>query len=273
MNYQTFIINMKRSPERLEFMAKQFKRLGMDFEVQEGVDGRTYDFSDIYDERLSIKYNSTPLTPVEKGCALSHRIILEKALERKLEYALILEDDVELPDNFKDIVEKAIRDNDEGEADWEYLSFNYPTVGLKYIRLWLFLFSNMLHKNKSFLFYFKIPLYALKFLYVVLISLFEAARERAYKKMYAYGKPSFFYRPLYLAGCYLITKKGAEKLLSLGDKLNYTADRIPNIARVKRGLKHRGFVPLLVKQRRDKFTSTLYDYEGSPQKYVYSDYD
>lgn len=257
MNYQTFVINMKRSPERLEFMTEQFKRLGMDFEVQEGVDGRTYNFSDVYDENVSIKYNGTPLTPVERGCALSHKIILEKTLESDLEYVLILEDDVELPDNFKEIVERVIKDNDGDKTDWEYLSFNYPYVGIRNIKLWLYLFFNMFKRDKSLLKILKIPMYFVKFILISIFSLLEGLREKIYKQKYKLGKVVKFYRPIYFAGCYLVKRTGAEKILSIGNGIIYPADRVQNVARIKKSLKLYAFCPMVAKQRRDKFESTL----------------
>lgn len=257
MNYQTFVINMKRSPERLEFMTEQFKRLDMDFEVQEGIDGMTYDFSKIYNEELTVKYNGTPLSPVEKGCALSHRLILEKSVERAAKYTLIMEDDVELPDNFKDIVEKVIKDNDENTTDWEYLSFNYPYVGTRNIKLWLYLFFHMLRRDISLVKILKIPVYLFKFIIISIFSLLEGVRENIYRQKYKPGKVVKFYRPLYFAGCYLIKNTGTKKILSMGDTITYTADRVQNVARIKKSLKLYAFCPMLVKQRRDKFESTL----------------
>lgn len=243
---------MKKSPDRLAFMSEQLNKQKLDFTLQEGFDGATYNF-----EGLCSKRGSGSMTPREKAIALSHRTILENVKLEGLDYALILEDDVELPYNFKEIIDLEISKRAKNITKWEYLSFNYPTVGLHFIRLWLFLFLKMFKDNTSILFYFKTPFYLFKFIFIVIISIFEKIREEIYKKLYKNGKASHFYRPLYLAGCYLINKKGLDKLLLLNNQITYTADELPNIARIKCGLKFYAFVPLLVKQRRDKFYSNL----------------
>lgn len=255
MKYKVFLINMKKATDRYLFMSEQLKKQGLEFTVQEGIDGEVYNFDSFYDEEYGRKIDRSfiPLNSREKGISLSHKTILEKMLEENLDYALVLEDDVELPNDFKNIIETEIKNRDENKTKWEYLSFNYPSVGLKFIQLWLFLFKRMFRKNESIIFYFKLPFYSIKFILIVLFSIFEGARDSLYKKMYKYGKVSLFYRPLYLAGCYLVNREGANKLVSLNTKLTYTADRLPNVARVKSGLKYYAFVPLLVKQRRDKF--------------------
>lgn len=252
MKYKVFLINMKNSLDRLAFMTEQLNKQNITFDIQEGYDGATYNF-----EGLCSKRGSISMTSREKAIALSHRTILNSVKNAELDYVLVLEDDVEIPNNFKEIIEHEITKRTKNITNWEYLSFNYPTVGIQFIKLWIFLFSKMFKKNTSTIFYFKTPFYLLKFILVVIISLFEKLREETYKKVYKNGKPTHFYRPLYLAGCYLLTRKGIDKLLTLNKEITYTADELPNVARIKCGLKFYAFVPLLVKQRRDKFRSFL----------------
>jgi GR25 family glycosyltransferase involved in LPS biosynthesis len=257
MNYRTFVINMKRNPERLEFMTSQLHTADITFEIQHAVDGKLYDFSREYNERHAIACNGVPLSAAEKGCALSHRMIHEKMIRENMAYALILEDDVALPKNFKKIVEKAIQENNSKKTTWEYLTFNYPYVGIRHVRLWLFLCKNMFKNNISFVQILKLPMYVAKFLLISMYALFEGAREHLVKKYHPDGKPVYFYRPLYLAGCYVLTYSGAQKIMSLEDPLTYTADRVPNVARIKKELRWRAFCPMIVPQRRDLFKSTL----------------
>lgn len=273
MKFKVFLINMKKSPERLEFMSNQLRALGIPFEIQEGIDGKIYNFAGLYDETLSLKLNGSSLASVEKGCALSHKLILKKAFEEQLDYVLILEDDVELPLNFKQILNEELNKRDTGKTGWEYLSFNYPTVGLKFIKLWLFLLQEQFKKKTISNPYLKIPLYVVKFIGIVIFSMVEGLRDVLYKKIYSHGTPARFYRPMYLAGCYLITKGGVKKLRSVQKKLIYPADRVQNVAQIKNGLKLFHYVPLIVKQRRDKFKSTMFDYSKSSKEYIYSNYD
>jgi glycosyl transferase, family 25 len=269
MRFKTFLINMKRSPERLQFMSAQLGKLGIPFAVQEGIDGRTHDFGGIYDETLSMKANGAPLADVEKGCALSHRNILETVIAEDLEYALIMEDDVELPDDFKRILDAELIRHQAGQETWEYLAFNYPTVGYKFVKLWLFLLAEQFRKHPTAGLYLRIPLFAVKFAAIVLMSVFEGARDYMYRRLHVPGEPARFYRPMYLAGCYLVTRKGAEKLLRVQHKIIYPADRVHNVARVKYGLRLFWFVPRIVRQRRDRFESTMYENKD----YVFEKYD
>lgn len=269
MVFKTFLINMDKSTERLTFMTHQLHSCGMTFTRQPGIDGKTYDFKDVYDDEVSRKQNGSPLAPVEKGCAMSHRLILEQAKKEGLDYVLILEDDVEIPHNFNVIIEEVLKKRTRSETSWEYLAFNYPTVGYKFMKLWFFLLTEQFKKTPSFSLYLRIPLFIIKGLLLSFFSLYEGLRDTIYKKVYDHGAAAKFYRPVYLAGCYLVTKKGVEKLLEVQSSIIYPADRIQNIARIKNGLKLFHFVPLLVKQRRDKFESTMYQNKD----YVFSKYD
>jgi len=269
MKFKTFVINMKRSPERLAFMSDQLNRLGIPFSVQEGIDGNTYDFGALYDDALARKKNGVPLTAGEKGCLLSHRLIWEKIIAEDLDYALIFEDDIELAANFKGALDHELARRESGKTHWEYLSFNYPTPGFKFIRLWLFLLSEKFSRDQSWTLRAKIPLYAAKFIGIVLLSCWEQLRSVLYRNIHRFGAPARFWRPVYLAGCYVLTKSGAEKLLSVSKLLVYPADRIQNIARREKKLRIFWYVPLLAKQRRDKFKSILYDNKN----YVFEKYD
>ena len=257
--YKAYVINLKTEIARREFMMKQSKDIGIQFIFQEAIDGRTHEFVGVDMPTFFSNEKEKKIKLAEKGCALSHRIVLEKFLaDKNTDYALIMEDDIELPRNFKEIIEHEIKQRNLGKTRWEYLSFNYPTVGFHFIRLWLFLFGRMFKQQKKSK-YIKLPLYAIKFLIVCIMTSLERIREIVYVNIFTYGKPSLFYRPLYLAGCYLINRSGAEKLVALNHKLQYTADRLPNIARIKKALKYYAFVPLLVKQRRHHFGSNITD--------------
>jgi GR25 family glycosyltransferase involved in LPS biosynthesis len=263
MKFKAIVINMKNNPERLAFMTKQLADNNIDFVIQVGVDGSTYDFSQEYDDEDYKKHNGgSSLSKGERGCALSHKRSIEGMLNDNCDHALIMEDDVELPDNFKKIIEQELNNRSLGKTRWDYLSFNYPSVGVKAIILWLFLFTTMWGRQRGVMKYVKLPMYFIKFTLISSMSLCEKVRDSLYKKIYTYGAPALFFRPLYLAGCYLVTKEGAKKLLEMqGNKILYSADRLPNMARVKKGLKFYAFVPHSVIQRRDRFQSNSVEKE------------
>jgi GR25 family glycosyltransferase involved in LPS biosynthesis len=259
MNFKAFIINLERNPERLAFMTSELDKLGISFERFNAFDGSKYDFSYDYDEDLyKSKNKGTTATNGVKGCALSHRKVLEKMIAENLDYALVFEDDIELRDDFGQIIKKELQRRESGKTRWEYLSFNYPSVGYKSIHLWLFLFNEQAKREKwSLKFISKLPIYLIKFLGVSTLYLLEGLRESIFKLIYKHGKPTFFLRSLYLAGCYMINQSGARKLIDLNTKIAYTADGLPNAARLKRGLKFLAYVPLVARQKREEFESTL----------------
>jgi len=258
MKLKTILINLDRNPERLKFMSKQLKEQGIEFERLQAIDGRSYVFSKVYDESLCIKKNGHPMTNGEKGCALSHINAYEEFLNSNSDYLLVLEDDIELPLDFFRVLDEVISNRDSGKESWEYLTFNYPAVGTIRLKLWMFSIYRIFVNGNKLMFFLNVPIFLIKFFILSIFSFFEKIRERIYVRIFRFGKPALFFRPLYLAGAYLVTRNGAKKLLNASQRsIIYPADRLPNIARVRNGLKFYAFVPLLVRQRRDLFESTL----------------
>lgn len=104
MKLQTYLINLDRAKERLVLMENEFLKSEISFIRISAVDARnldkkTYNISNKYDRNL---------VPGEIGCYLSHIRALEKFLNSENEFALIIEDDAILSDNFKETIEIAI---------------------------------------------------------------------------------------------------------------------------------------------------------------------
>lgn len=98
----TYVINMATSTERLADVTAQMERLGLAFERVEAVVGADLsqdEIKKVYDAEANRKYHHRNLTPGEIGCYLSHRIIWQKIAEGDSEFALILEDDLQINDN------------------------------------------------------------------------------------------------------------------------------------------------------------------------------
>ena len=147
VDMKVLYINLEKDIERRNFMEQQLKELGFEYERIPAVDGRVLseiEVSELYDSQTSIKYNKKDLTRGEIGCALSHKKCHEIA--RDYEYTLILEDDVALPKNFKEIVDKQVAKNN-AKKRWDYLQFDYPQVGKIFIRSWIN--SVLLHSKTS----------------------------------------------------------------------------------------------------------------------------
>lgn len=84
---KAYLINLDRSPGRLEFMRAQFEALGLAVERVPAVDGSAIDLA---------PYAGSKLGPGEIGCFLSHRAIWKKLVDSGEERALVFEDDVRL---------------------------------------------------------------------------------------------------------------------------------------------------------------------------------
>jgi GR25 family glycosyltransferase involved in LPS biosynthesis len=258
LSFSVFVINLDKDVDRLAFMDAQLRKLSIEYERQPALRGTDIDPNE-YNESEALERGKHALIPGELGCAASHKRIYQHMLERGLEYAIVLEDDVELPSDFKSIL---IHEIERNKGQWEYLLFDYWQPGTIFIRRWFDSAVNAFRAAKGrggssvgvFLLY-----TALKACYVVPLSLFEGWRNEHKKQ---HPGPVKFYRPLYLAGAYLVSLDGAKKLLSLSSPIVYTADKLPNQARVQKDLRFYAYAPLSVYQRKDEFGSSILDIPG-----------
>nr|QBK85502.1 MAG: glycosyltransferase family 25 LPS biosynthesis protein [Marseillevirus LCMAC101] len=88
-----WVINLDRDTGRLDSVRNQFRRLGIKVKRLSAVNGNT-------DETVKmLKQNpENKLYPSEIGCALSHQKIWKYAVDRKVPWTLIFEDDIYIPD-------------------------------------------------------------------------------------------------------------------------------------------------------------------------------
>ena len=102
-----FYINLDKDIERRTSMERQLKSLGLRYQRIPAVYGRELSeevLLECYSRRKALRCQSRELTFAEIGCAMSHIHVYRKIIEQKLPYALILEDDVLIPENFADAV-------------------------------------------------------------------------------------------------------------------------------------------------------------------------
>ena len=103
--YKILVINLDRSPDRLAAIAAQLEKLGLPFERVAAIDGKT--LSDEYIEEVSPqqivskKYHRA-LSRAEVACSLSHKKAWQTIVDDDLDFGIVLEDDVELLDNFSE---------------------------------------------------------------------------------------------------------------------------------------------------------------------------
>jgi GR25 family glycosyltransferase involved in LPS biosynthesis len=164
-------------------------------------------------------------------------------------YGLILEDDIDIDLSFKQAIASEISSY---ANKWTYLQFNYGPVGLQGVALWWFLFLHDNKKRNIFQFLFTIT----KGIIVNIISILWGIRDTFYR-LIGIGKTHRIIRDQYLAGCYIVTCKTAQNLIEINTPIIYTADRLQNIARRNKKIIQRVYVPRIVRQKREMFTSSI----------------
>lgn len=117
---KVFLINLDRSTDRLRSMVQQFDSQGIQFERMPAVDGNKVP------DWLKGEFEDSHRTMMrgEIGCYASHLCIAREVVERGLEYAVVLEDDAVIVDNFVAICEEAVSMTPR-EWDYIHLSSNF----------------------------------------------------------------------------------------------------------------------------------------------------
>ena len=110
MLMKTYVINLEKSKDRKCYMSQQLETLPfLDVEFVSAIDGRLmsveeqnvrFDFS-AFQKRYLKK-----VRPGEIGCTLSHQKCYKRLLESNENYALILEDDISVNGDIREIIEK-----------------------------------------------------------------------------------------------------------------------------------------------------------------------
>jgi glycosyl transferase family 25 len=109
---KTLLINLDRSPDRLQNMTNRLARIGLEWERVPGIDGKALDI--MSDPRVSLadykRLHGKTLNPSEVGCYLSHIAACQQFLsDPSATSALILEDDVDFADDFVQVLDDLTR--------------------------------------------------------------------------------------------------------------------------------------------------------------------
>jgi glycosyl transferase family 25 len=93
-----YVINLARSRDRRAHIIAQLERTGIEYEIVTAVDGRELDLDDasLIDPAI---FALTQFRAGTAGAALSHQSIYRKIIADGLDRALVLEDDVTLPED------------------------------------------------------------------------------------------------------------------------------------------------------------------------------
>ena len=120
-----FVVNLESSVDRREFIGSQLEKLDLLYEIFPAVDGRKVpqeELDEFYDGKAAIAFFGRELTRGEIGCAWSHLNIYRWMVDNQIPEALVLEDDVILNQDLKEILNR----RNLFPADWElvFLSYN-----------------------------------------------------------------------------------------------------------------------------------------------------
>ena len=129
--FKIFVVNLASESARREQITRNLLALGLEFDFFEAVNGAELSDYDLrhYSSEGTISYIGRDLTSSEIGCALSHLYVYSKIIEERLDYAVILEDDVLLLSRFPEILSKLIVDDN----PFEIVNFitDSPEIGTK----------------------------------------------------------------------------------------------------------------------------------------------
>jgi glycosyl transferase family 25 len=99
-----YVINLARSRDRRAHITAQLRKTGIDYEIVTAVDGHALDLGDtsLIDPGL---FDHTQLRAGTAGAALSHQGVYKKIIADGLDKALVLEDDVTVPDDLASLAD------------------------------------------------------------------------------------------------------------------------------------------------------------------------
>lgn len=131
-----YVINLDRSPDRLNAFKSAFSTAGVEFERISGVDGNSSDIRGLFDDQKCRQEMGRSIQPGEVGCFLSHVKALEAFLNSGEEYAIVFEDDALPRHDFVQIIEALLSNMKErkegffavnlGPSDFKYSSIVFP---------------------------------------------------------------------------------------------------------------------------------------------------
>lgn len=102
---RVFVISLAKSDARRARMRKLLGQTGMNVEFVNAQDGRelTDEHRARYDHERALLYYGSRMSDAEIGCFISHYRIFEQIVREGLDWALVLEDDVEIDDRLAEV--------------------------------------------------------------------------------------------------------------------------------------------------------------------------
>lgn len=125
LKYKVFVINLERSTQRLADISDQLQKQNIDFERIDAVDGRLLtpeQIEQVSPSALAKTSYHRQLGLGEIGCALSHKKAWQQIIDQQLDFAIVLEDDIKLADNFNQVLDLFIN---LPKSAWDFVKL-YP---------------------------------------------------------------------------------------------------------------------------------------------------
>lgn len=119
VNYKTFLINLDKSMDRLAYSEKVLAEHNINFERVSaiyGADLTAQEVNQAYNDQLPNAYYKK-LNIGEIGCYLSHRKVWQKILDQNLDFAVVLEDDFNIVDDFSEMLTAVTS----APINWDYI--------------------------------------------------------------------------------------------------------------------------------------------------------
>jgi glycosyl transferase, family 25 len=122
LNIPIYVINLDRSPERLENITSQLGRQGLHFRRIVAVDAAELTeqtIQQVFDSARARRAYFVPMHGGEIACFLSHRRVWQTFVdETDAPFCVVLEDDAGLDDDFASVVQAVI---ERRPLDWDYV--------------------------------------------------------------------------------------------------------------------------------------------------------
>lgn len=185
---KVYVINMEKSHDRLQYITNHLNEKNIKWERFNAIDGKKIQNDQLETNvgKLCQNFCSKPMI----GCALSHKTLWQTVLDNNLQSALIMEDDVEILDDYTQTIINAWK---QLPSDWDILLLGCAGLCNK----------NGYNDVSNFLFN--------------IVQPFKNKKSINCKNIFIPDFPTGFF-------CYAVSKNGCKKLLDIIDKVNYHVD-------------------------------------------------
>lgn len=120
--FACYVINLDRSPDRMQRIGLELDRQGVVYERHAAVDGRALDLlaEPDFDAAAYARLHGKTAVANEVGCYLSHMGVMKRFLLTTHEHCLVLEDDALLCSDFDQVLQQLLRSSANGDLTLLY---------------------------------------------------------------------------------------------------------------------------------------------------------